>query len=109
MKNQHKLPPFTGPKDHRRVFRQAFIHVKSECRSTVEHPPGQRSVPQFSIPAGILGQATCITHPHMIPKDHLTCGITQAEYNERRETFVAKLVAEVDSMHKHHIVSVKTC
>lgn len=74
----------------------------------MDNPPSVTSapVPQFSIPKGILGQPTCHTHPHMVEKDNLTCGITQAEFRERRETLVRKLAAEVENMHKTHIVSV---
>lgn len=93
-------------KELRRVFRQGFIQRTSRCLSTLGNPPSVTTASQFTIPKGILGQPTCHTHPHMIPMDNLTCGITQAEFRERRETLVRKLAAEEENMHKTHIVSV---
>ncbi|CAH2068220.1 unnamed protein product, partial [Iphiclides podalirius] len=77
---------------------------KWRCMSQIGLPPETKAVPQFSIPKGILGQPTCHTHPHMISQGHLTCGITQMEYKERRDTLVSKLIAEVDNVHQTHII-----
>ncbi|KOB68397.1 putative xaa-pro dipeptidase app [Operophtera brumata] len=88
----------------RRVCRQSFIQRTARCKSSVGNPPSETPVAQFAIPKGILGQPTCHTHPHLVPKDNLTRGITQAEFRERRETLVGKLVADVDNMHKTHII-----
>lgn len=74
--------------------------------SQIGMPPETKTLSQFSVPKGILGQPTCHTHPHMISQGHLTCGITQMEYKDRRDTLVSKLVAEVNNVHQTHIVSV---
>lgn len=75
------------------------------CLSTIENPPGIKKAPELSIPQGILGQATCHTHPHLIGPDQIINWLTQTEFRERRETFVNKLVAEVENINKTHIVS----
>ncbi|XP_026764262.2 xaa-Pro aminopeptidase 3-like [Galleria mellonella] len=91
-------------KGRRRVFRQVLSEDRCRWLSTVENPPGVKDVPQFSIPKAVVGQATCHTHPHLIPPGQLTCGITQMEYRERRDALVTKLMAEVQNAHKTHII-----
>ncbi|XP_013144455.1 PREDICTED: probable Xaa-Pro aminopeptidase 3 isoform X2 [Papilio polytes] len=93
-----------GLKRAKHLVRQNLSQNKWRCMSQMEIPPEEKIVPQFSIPKGILGQPTYHTHPHMIAKGHLTCGITQMEYKERRDTLVNKLIAEVDNVHKSHII-----
>lgn len=76
-------------------------------RSTIENSPGViLANQQYHIPKGAMGQPTCHTHPHLISPDHLTSGVTQAEYKDRRDIFVHKLVAEIQNEHKTHIVSI---
>ncbi|XP_047526188.1 xaa-Pro aminopeptidase 3-like [Pieris napi] len=70
--------------------------------SSFRNPDAER-IQQFSIPKGILGQPTCHTHPHLISHGYLTCGVTQLEYKERRETLVSKL-AEAENLHKTHVI-----
>ena len=65
----------------------------------------ETQVSHMSIPKGNLGQPTHHTHPHLISQEHLTCGVTQAEYKERRERLVNKLLEEVVNIHTTHIVS----
>ncbi|KAG6460790.1 hypothetical protein O3G_MSEX012217 [Manduca sexta] len=101
MHNFRKLLTSVATKE-RKVLCPLLIRAQSS--SSMGHPPGEVQRPQFTIPKGILGQATCHTHPHLIQQDHLTCGITQMEYRERRETLVSRLVAEVENMHKSHII-----
>ncbi|XP_022125931.2 xaa-Pro aminopeptidase 3 [Pieris rapae] len=71
--------------------------------SSFRHPPDPERIQQFSIPKGIFGQPTCHTHPHLISHGNLTCGVTQLEYKERRETLVSKL-AEAENLHKTHVI-----
>lgn len=89
----------------KKLSRQSFCKERGRALSTVENPPGLATNTQFSIPKCIVGQPTCYTHPHMIAEGHLTCGITQQEYKERRDTLVNKLNAEPDHAHKFHVVS----
>lgn len=89
---------------HKRNVRHSLNGLSKCFLSTIEHPPGLKAVPQYTIPKGIFGQPTCHTHPHMVPSDHLTCGITQLEYKERRDTLVSKLAAEIDNKNKTHII-----
>ncbi|XP_063373388.1 xaa-Pro aminopeptidase 3-like [Cydia amplana] len=72
--------------------------------SVIDHPSDEKMVSKFQIPKGIMGQPTFHTHPHLIEPDFLTCGITQMEYRERRETLVQKLAAEVQNEHQSHII-----
>ncbi|KAG7303871.1 hypothetical protein JYU34_010773 [Plutella xylostella] len=102
MQTLRQLVLASGFKMRRKVFTQTFCQEKYKRYSTT--PPGVKAEQQFSIPKGILGQPTCHTHPHMIGPGQLTCGITQAEYRERRETLVAKLLAESQDAHKNHII-----
>ncbi|KAH9629610.1 hypothetical protein HF086_002546 [Spodoptera exigua] len=71
--------------------------------STQETTTEETNKIPFVIPKGTFGQPTCHTHPHLIKEEHLTWGITQAEYKKRRETLVQKLVAESENMHNTHI------
>ncbi|CAG5035273.1 unnamed protein product [Parnassius apollo] len=93
-----------GIKRTKHLLRPNLNQNKWRCMSQIEMPPDVKTIPQFSIPKGILGQPTCHTHPHMISQGHLTCGITQMEYKERRDTLVSKLIAEVDNIYKTHII-----
>ncbi|CAH2989792.1 unnamed protein product [Chilo suppressalis] len=104
MNTLHKLTINLAAKARKRVLRQGLSRVWLRCRSTVENPPGVKTMPQFTVPTGILGQATCHTHPHLIQPGYLTCGITQMEYRERRETLVNKLVSEMENTHQSHII-----
>ncbi|XP_014359819.2 xaa-Pro aminopeptidase 3 [Papilio machaon] len=103
MYNFRKLSDL-GIRRARHLLRKNLNQNKWRCMSQMETPPEEKIVPQFSIPKGIVGQPTYHTHPHMIPKGHLTCGITQMEYKERRDTLVNKLIAEVDNIHKNHVI-----
>ncbi|KAL0850558.1 hypothetical protein ABMA28_012333 [Loxostege sticticalis] len=98
-----KLAINIAARSRKRLFRQVVSKQQSRWNSTIENPPGMKA-PQMSIPQGIFGQATCHTHPHLIQPGHLTCGITQMEYKERRETLVNKLVSEMENIHKSHII-----
>ncbi|XP_045453239.1 xaa-Pro aminopeptidase 3-like [Melitaea cinxia] len=103
----HSLRSFSSNIRNRfikKLSRQSFCKERGRALSTVENPPGFASNTQFSIPKCIVGQPTCYTHPHMIAEGHLTCGITQQEYKERRDTLVNKLNAEPDHAHKSHVV-----
>lgn len=73
----------------------------------METPQGQKEQPgiSLSIPIGEMGQPTCHTHPHLVPAGQLTCGVPQAEYVDRRDTFVRKLQMEVENDHVNHVVS----
>ncbi|CAK1548077.1 unnamed protein product [Leptosia nina] len=71
--------------------------------SSIKNPPDVKYIPELKIPQGVLGQPTCHTHPHLISTGYLTCGITQMEYKERRETLVSKLV-EAENVHKTHVI-----
>lgn len=76
----------------------------------MESPQGQREKPEkekinFSIPIGEMGQPTCHTHPHLVPAGQLTCGVSQAEYVDRRDTLVRKLQMEILNEHHNHVVS----
>ncbi|XP_028177965.1 xaa-Pro aminopeptidase 3-like [Ostrinia furnacalis] len=99
-----KLAINIAARNRRRLLRQVVSKQQSRWTSTIENPPGMKPAPQFSIPHGIFGQATCHTHPHLIQPGHLTCGISQIEFRERRETLVNKLAAEFENMHKSHII-----
>ncbi|XP_053602058.1 xaa-Pro aminopeptidase 3-like [Plodia interpunctella] len=98
MNSLRKLVFTVASRGRKRIFNQSY-----RMRSTKEVYPGLESV-GHSIPKGIFGQPTCHTHPHLIRPEQLTCGITQAEYRERREMLVNKLVAEVGNEHKTHII-----
>ncbi|XP_059056542.1 xaa-Pro aminopeptidase 3-like [Achroia grisella] len=91
-------------KSRKRLLKQVLCENRCKWLSTVENPPGIKNVPQFSIPKVVVGQATCHTHPHLVPPGQLTCGITQMEYRERRDTLVNKLMEEVGNVHKAHII-----
>ncbi|XP_068628724.1 xaa-Pro aminopeptidase 3-like [Battus philenor] len=99
---------FTGPgiKHAKHLLRQNLNQNKWRSMSQMDIPPEETSLSQFTIPKGIVGQPTCHTHPHMISPGHLTCGITQMEYKERRDTLVNKLLSEVDNAHKSHVIVV---
>lgn len=73
----------------------------------METPQGQKEMPgiSLSIPTGEMGQPTCHTHPHLVPPGQLTCGVSQAEYVDRRNTFVKKLQMEIANEHLTHVVS----
>ncbi|GBP08309.1 Xaa-Pro aminopeptidase 3 [Eumeta japonica] len=77
---------------------------KARYLSTIDTTPEMKAVSHFSIPRGVMGQPTCYTHPHLVEPGHLTCGITQAEFRERRDSFVNKLATEVQNIHKTHII-----
>ncbi|KAJ8734312.1 hypothetical protein PYW07_014863 [Mythimna separata] len=119
-----KLVTTTATKEHKKLFRLPLFKDSLRCSSTIETPPqdSERNIPGkktvkkengtpsnpidlFGIPKGTLGQPTYHTHRHMITdQDHLTCGITQAEYKERRERFVSKLTEELNVNAAHIIV-----
>ncbi|KAL4721133.1 hypothetical protein ACJJTC_009413 [Scirpophaga incertulas] len=103
MHTLHKLVINTVTRTKRKILKPNIYKILTRCRSTVETPPRQ-SLSDLAVPKGILGQATCHTHPHLIQPGHLTCGITQLEYKERRETLVNKLISEVENIHKSHII-----
>ncbi|VVC92438.1 unnamed protein product [Leptidea sinapis] len=90
------------------LFKEKSLKCKNithRYQSSIDAPPSSsREIAQLTIPKGILGQPTCHTHPHLIQQGQLTCGITQQEYKERRETFVRKLLAEVENVHKTHLI-----
>ncbi|XP_073947467.1 xaa-Pro aminopeptidase 3-like [Choristoneura fumiferana] len=92
----------TAAKSRRKITRRPEQSIR--CMSIIDKPSDEKMVPKFQIPKGIMGQPTCHTHPHMIPPDFLTCGITQMEYKERREILVQKLLLEVNNVHKSHII-----
>ncbi|XP_073960588.1 xaa-Pro aminopeptidase 3-like [Choristoneura fumiferana] len=92
----------TAAKSRRKIIRRPEQSIR--CMSIIDKPSDEKMVPKFQIPKGIMGQPTCHTHPHMIPPDFLTCGITQMEYKERREILVQKLLLEVNNVHKSHII-----
>ncbi|XP_038209094.1 xaa-Pro aminopeptidase 3-like [Zerene cesonia] len=87
-------------KNTSRVCRQKSLREMS----SMQNPPDSELRTQFTIPNGIVGQPTFHTHPHLIPHGHLTCGITQMEYKERREALVSKLISEVDNVHRSHVI-----
>lgn len=95
---------FSVSKEPRKLFRLPPFKETFRHLGTIETPTENRTVQKF-IPKGILGQPTCHTHPHLIPEDHLTHGIMQAEYKERRERLVSKLAKEMENVHTTHIVS----
>ncbi|XP_026323865.1 xaa-Pro aminopeptidase 3-like [Hyposmocoma kahamanoa] len=76
------------------------------CISKMETPQGQKEQPRISlsIPTGEMGQPTCHTHPHLIPAGQLTCGVSQAEYVNRRDFFVRKLQMEMENEHLNHVI-----
>ncbi|XP_026501213.2 xaa-Pro aminopeptidase 3-like [Vanessa tameamea] len=88
----------------KKPIKQGFCKERARSLSTVENPPNLIASSQFRIPKCIVGQPTCYTHPHMISEGYLTCGITQQEYKERRDTLVSKLVAETEHAHKSHVI-----
>ncbi|XP_072935303.1 xaa-Pro aminopeptidase 3 [Epargyreus clarus] len=104
MYNIRQVAIHLGANCRRRILRQSLTHGRLRFMSTIEYPPDFKPASQFAIPNCIVGQPTYHTHPHMIPHGHLTCGITQAEYKERRDTFVGKLVSEINNVHKNHII-----
>ncbi|CAH2242453.1 jg20448 [Pararge aegeria aegeria] len=75
----------------------------NRCMSSTEKP-SDLLIHSSKIPKGILGQPTCHTHPHLIPNGQLTCGITQQEYKERRDSLLSKLLEESEHIHKSHIL-----
>ncbi|XP_049885679.1 xaa-Pro aminopeptidase 3-like [Pectinophora gossypiella] len=93
----------------RRSRRQVLklLSGNSRCLSTMEPPPGEvqrLKQPQFAIPKGVMGQPTCYTHPHMVQEGYLTCGITQAEYVDRRDMLVTKLTQEIENENTNHLI-----
>ncbi|XP_004928657.1 xaa-Pro aminopeptidase 3 [Bombyx mori] len=102
MQRLRKVLPSLAVKHHKLL--KSHIRNQLRCLSTIDHPPGAVERPTLSIPQGTFGQATCHTHPHLIQQGHLTCGITQKEYAERRETLISRLVSEAPNVHKTHIV-----
>uniref|UniRef100_A0A2A4K371 Aminopeptidase P N-terminal domain-containing protein n=1 Tax=Heliothis virescens TaxID=7102 RepID=A0A2A4K371_HELVI len=93
----------TVNKDRRRLYRLPVLQNTHRQLSSFETPT-QIENPPFSIPRGNLGQPTCYTHPHLISEEHLTCGITQAEFRERRETLIRNLAGETENAHRSHII-----
>ncbi|KAI8429372.1 hypothetical protein MSG28_000017 [Choristoneura fumiferana] len=67
----------TAAKSRRKITRRPEQSIR--CMSIIDKPSDEKMVPKFQIPKGIMGQPTCHTHPHMIPPDFLTCGITQMD------------------------------
>ncbi|KAJ8734511.1 hypothetical protein PYW08_013761 [Mythimna loreyi] len=126
MHHFRKLVTNTATKEHKKLFRlPLFKDSLRTCSGTIETPPKdkQGDVPKkktvkkengvgdggpidlLGIPKGNLGQPTYHTHRHIIrSEDYLTCGITQAEYKERRERFVSKLTEELNVNASHIIV-----
>ncbi|PZC74238.1 hypothetical protein B5X24_HaOG208164 [Helicoverpa armigera] len=99
-----KLVTNTANKERRRLFRPPLFRNTHRQLSSCETPTEQIDRPLFFVPRGNFGQPTCHTHPHLISEEHLTCGISQAEYKERRETLVKKLAGEAENIHKSHII-----
>ncbi|XP_022825118.1 probable Xaa-Pro aminopeptidase 3 isoform X1 [Spodoptera litura] len=104
MQQLRKLVGNTASKERRKLFRQSHFQDTIRCMSAQETPTIEKNKIPFVIPKGTFGQPTYHTHPHLIKEEHLTWGVTQAEYKKRRETLVAKLVAESENMHNTHIV-----
>ncbi|XP_047028903.1 xaa-Pro aminopeptidase 3-like isoform X1 [Helicoverpa zea] len=99
-----KLVTNIANKERRRLFRPPLFRNTHRQLSSCETPTEQIDRPLFFVPRGNFGQPTCHTHPHLISEEHLTCGISQAEYKERRETLVKKLAGEAENIHKSHII-----
>lgn len=97
--------PFAGSKLSKKLLLQPLYKGRMRSSSSIGNPPDILTKPQFKIPEGVVGQPTCYTHPHLIQEGHLTCGITQQEYKDRRDILVKKLEAIPEHSHKSHIVS----
>lgn len=84
----------------------------SRFKSSQQSPPVspvQPTLQRHPIPLGVLGQATCHSHPHLIEEQFLTHSVTQAEYAGRRAELVKRLVEEVPEDRAHVIVIPAAC
>ncbi|XP_061383013.1 xaa-Pro aminopeptidase 3-like [Danaus plexippus] len=103
MQSFRRLSLQLASKSPRRLLRNTLIRERCRYKSSIGNPPDVMSE-TTTIPKGILGQPTCHTHPHLISDGHLTCGITQQEYKDRRDTLVEKLVSSKENEHRSHII-----